>query len=322
MKRIEKFTFFIFLLIIFLLPANLFAWGSATHAYISKQLCQDNSDSLSIYGSVVPDFFNQERNSAYFNFVTKITHYNLDKIKKESNKRNLNKFALGFISHNEKWGSDLTAHKKARTNFRNGYASGKGGILAPFIEAELENLFITQGISFPFFLANSIASEIAHPLIEVAVDLQIKIHEDEFIGSDIKSSAIYRTAYVPDILISAYANDLSKKYKISRTEASDIIRNAENSFCESMIQYGEILNQEYDSAIQQLAEQGTEMINYYLNSSYAKGSFVTPEIMKRFIELAIEKTKDDYFKEISETIKYLKKRSEVKKLCKKISKTK
>lgn len=303
-----------------MLPSNLKAWGSATHAYIAKQLCEDVSEPLLIYSSALPDFFNQERNSVYFNYLTKATHFNLNKIRKESNKRKLYEFILGYLSHNEKWGADLTAHKKARTIRKKGYASEKGNIIGSKIIAELEKHFTNQGVSFPFMIANAVSSEIAHPLIEIAVDLQIRTYEDILIGRELISSAIDRTDDVQEILISAYANELSKKYKIPKTEAEDIIRNAENDFREDIIKFGVILNYEYDTAIQLLAQEGADLINYFLASSSFKGCSVTAEIMKKFIQIAIDETANDYQKEVSETIKYLKKRSEIKQLCRKILK--
>ncbi len=308
------------ILSLLVLPNNLFAWGSATHAYIAKQLCEEGSEPLLIYGSVIPDFFNQEHNSVYYDQIAKITHYKLEKIKKESNKRKLFEFSLGYLSHNEKWGADLTAHKKARTIYKKGYVAEKSNIIGSKIRTELEKNFANQGVLFPFILANALSSEIAHPLIEIAVDLEIKTYEDTSIGSDLISSAINRRDDLPDILVSAYAGDLSKKYKIPKTEVMDIIKNAENNFREAIIKYGVILNYDYDLTIDLLAKEGTDLINYFLESSSYKGCSITPEIMKKFINFAIDETKNDYQKEISETIKYLNKRREIKQLCKKIQK--
>ncbi len=302
------------------LPGNLSAWSSATHAYIAEQLCDDISEPLLIYGSVVPDFFNQERNSIYYDQIAKVTHYKLENIKKESKKRKIDIFGLGFISHNEKWGADLTAHKKARTIYKKGYVAEKSNIIGSKIKAELEKHFTSQGVSFPIILANAVSSEIAHPLIEIAIDLQIKTNEDKFIGSDLISSALNRKDDVLNVLIPAYSGDLARRFKIPKTEASNIISDAENNFREAIIKYGVILNYEYNIAIDLLAEEGANMVNYFLNSSCGKACSITSEMMKKFINSAIEETKDDYQKEISETIKYLKKRSEIKQLCKKIKK--
>lgn len=307
--------------ILFLLtfPFNLFAWGSATHVYISKQLC-GSYDLNEIYGSIVPDFFNLNYDSPYYDHIIKITHYNLDKIKKESRKNNLYNFALGYISHNEKWGGDLTAHKKARTIKKGkGYVIEKTKILAPIITFELNEFFKNQNnIPQNFILSNFISSIITHPLIEFAIDLEIKLNEDPYIGNDLIYSATNRSDIIPEILVLAYANDLSKRFKIQESKSSDIIRESEKTFQNFMIKYGEILNQEIDSSIIQLAEELSKIINIYLNKRYSDLYSITPEIIERFIQYAISIIEYDYSKEVSETIKYLKRLSVINKFCKKM----
>lgn len=311
----------VFLSSLLVFPINVFAWGPATHAYIAKQLCGDYYDIYEIYGSVLPDFYNDKFDAPYNAYLTKIAHYNLDKLKKESRKNNLYNFALGYISHNEKWGADLTAHKKARTIKKGkGYIIEKIKILAPIITSELSEFLKNQGASQHLIVANLLSSEITHPLLEFAVDIKIKSNEDSIIGADLIYSAENRSDVIPDILALSYANSLSKKFKISIDAAIDIIKDSEKSFQSLMIIYGEILNQETNQSILQLSEDFSIIINTYLNKIYSNEYFLTPEIMERFIKYAIDIIEDDYSKEVSETIKYLKKKSIIKQFCRKITK--
>jgi hypothetical protein len=315
---IKKIKFFSFLILLSFFPNDVFAWGSAAHAYIVKNICQVEPDALLIYGSIVPDFFNIEIDSTYYSYITKITHYNLEKVKNESRKKRMYSFALGYISHNERWGADLTAHKKARTiHKRKGYILEKEDVLKPLITLELGEYFRSKGFSNPFILANIISSSITHLLLEFAVDLKIKTSEDSSLGNDLVYSAINRDDSVSDMLVLAYGNSLSKRFKISKEEAISIIRGAEEDFRDFIVQYGVILGQDMDIAITQLSEEIAQFMNDYLDSDSSGRYFIEPQIIRRFIMYAINQVNDDYLKEISETIKYLKKFKEIKNLCKK-----
>ena len=59
-------------------------------------------------------------------------------------------FAFGFISHNEKWGADYTAHKNGRTT-KKGYVITKSSLLEPKVMFHLQAALDDAGVPYSFF---------------------------------------------------------------------------------------------------------------------------------------------------------------------------
>jgi hypothetical protein len=116
MKKRHMMLWTIFLALV-LLPSMAFSWGSATHAYIDDQLNKTKSTKNlnEIYGGMAPDIFNYMFESPYLQDFYIATHYDFVKIWNVS-KNSLDKsLAYGFISHNDMWGADYTAHHSGIT---------------------------------------------------------------------------------------------------------------------------------------------------------------------------------------------------------------
>ncbi len=125
MKKIFHYAFL--LILIFSFPEKGLTWGSATHAYIAKQLGGGITDPQMLYGAAAPDFFYDLSYPGY-NYLSKQAHTSIANLKAKARKANMDAFAFGFISHNEKWGADYTAHKKGRT-IKKGYVVTKADLL-------------------------------------------------------------------------------------------------------------------------------------------------------------------------------------------------
>ena len=300
-------SFFWWSLLFLSLPASAFPWGAATHAYFAKELGQGELNSEEIYGATVPDLFNLKLDLPYYDYITDQTHRNYTSVKTKARKMGLDTFAFGFVSHNDRWGADYTAHHRGRTTKR-GYVITKRDGLAPKLIPQLQVILNDAGVLYAPFFARIFVPDLAETLIETAVDLLIKRNEDPSIGLELFHSAQDRPASVPDLLVSAYAKGLARHQKLSYDEASQIIRDAEAEFQQIMILYGQIFTQEESEAIQDLADQGATLIEGYLQSATGKEVDVPSDVLVDFIHLAIQEVEGDYGQEVAATLAYLKHR--------------
>jgi hypothetical protein len=291
-------------------PASAFSWGQATHAYFAKELSNGQLDSGEIYGAVAPDIFNLMFDSPYYDYLVQQTHHQSWKVKMRARRMKLDSFAFGFISHNESWGADYTAHIKGLTT-QKGYVITKHDLLAPKFKPKLQGILSDAGVQFASLIAGKLADGLAHSLIETAIDLLIIRNEDPLIGVELSDSAQSRPAAVPDLLVAAYAGGLSHTMKISPEDASGIIREAESGFRQIMIHYGEILTEDEPVAMSALADQGAALIESYVESIVGAKVDIPSEVIVEFLGLAVQEVEDDYQAEIEATLSYLKGRKEL-----------
>jgi hypothetical protein len=307
-------------LLFLMIPVRAFTWGTATHAYFAKELGQGMLNSQEIYGATVPDFFNLMLDSPYYDYLVDRTHRHESTVKTKARKLGLDTFAFGFVSHNERWGADYTAHRNGRTT-EGGYVITKRDGLAPKLISPLQDFLENAGVPYAPFFASYFASQAAHPLIETAIDLLIKRNEDPSIGLELLHSAQDRSTSVPDLLVSAYAKGLARHQKIYYDEASQIIREAEAEYQQMMILYGEVFTHEESEAIQDVAEQGAILIEGYIQSATGKEVDVPSQVLVDLLHLAIQEVEGDYGQEIASTLSYLKSRSTIKTYLRRILKT-
>jgi hypothetical protein len=258
--------------------------------------------------------------SPYYDYLVDQTHHHYKKLKRKSRRMELDTFAFGFVSHNEHWGADYTAHQNGLTT-QEGYVVTKSKILAPKLRPQLEVIFEDAGIQHASLLAGLLASGIAHPLIETAIDLLIKRNENPYIGLGLFQSAQDRPPSIPDLLVVAYARDFVHHMKVSKEEAGKMIREAEREFQQMMILYGEILTKEESEAIKELADQGAALIEGYIESAIGKEANIPSEVFIEFIHLAIQQVEEDYSQEITATFSYLQRHKGISRDLKRILKS-
>ncbi len=287
-------------------PSCALAWGQATHAYFAKALANGNVNPLEIYGAVAPDLFNLMTDSPDYDYLVNQTHRHYGKVVRKALKTELKPFAFGFASHNELRGADRTAHHKGRTT-REGYVITKSSGLALKLRPDVQVILENAGVPLAFLVAGPLASELAHVLVETAIDLLIKRNEDPSIGLEVLQSAQDRPSSIPELLVEAYAKGFAGHMDISYEEAGQLIRTAEVDFQQLMILYGEILNREESEAITALADQGGVLLEDYISSATGKQVVVPIEVLEQFIQLALQEVEGDYAGEVSATLTYLKK---------------
>jgi hypothetical protein len=285
------------------LSSHAFGWGAATHAYIDSHL--NEKDSLNaIYGGMVPDMFQYAFDNPCLSVeLSDQTHHSFMPAWDEASVLPSvppKALAYGFVSHNDTWGADSTAHRAGIT-----FGQSQGYIIAKAHELKtiLEQVPEYQSLQIP----DSISLEISHELVEDGVDILVK-RLDPTIGQKLMMSAMGRSKALPVLLAEAYAADLSSCLDISYLEASRLITSTEADFRKNMVAYGALLRQDETTAVQLLSQQVTELAAGFLA---ANGIEVPPGTdLTLLIEFAIttsmEICGDDFGAEIQATIALVK----------------
>jgi len=301
----------IIIVIVCVVPNLAFSWGSATHAYLAKELGHEPGvmNLQEMYGSVLPDMFNLMFGYEHQDYLWTETHYQFMKVVEEAKSDESKAFAYGFASHNEDWGADLTAHISSITaNPEEGYVVTKKKILAPQLRLGIMLFLNANGIAYTPELLEEFALTIADSAIESAVDLLVSQNEDTQIGRRMQVAAKLRSPFVPMLLSRAYAKDFAGEAGIIVEEAILIIVETEEQFKEYMELYGEILTQE--NAVDLMAEQGAQLAELMLEERYGIIVEVPSELMKTGLLAAIDVVKNDYSEELAATLDYVKEQLE------------
>lgn len=217
-RKIARKALMIFGLICFLvviMPAVAFSWSQATHAYIADSLgARAGHDDLSeMWGSVGPDLFifvfypvvcpgwiTDQTHGTYSDTFMKV--WNAAGTKFEDS------LAYGFVSHNQQWGADFTAHVSSRTFGQDdGYIIKKARILlnTPLDPANPQRTF---GVVFVGLGMNPDEQLlVAHLIAEYAVDIRLRNDADPLLGRKLARAARGESKRFPDLLIKAFAAD-------------------------------------------------------------------------------------------------------------------
>ena len=292
----------LFCLAVGFFSSEAYPWGFATHAYIADHLGKtkriQNADE--IYGGVAPDCFEYLfAHPDYVGFLSDQTHEEATKLWNVSTQGLGKSLAFGFVSHNDVWGADSTAHHHGLTFGRSeGYIIAKARLLADILNQVPDYAALN--------LPDEVTLEISHELMEDGVDLLIK-GIDPSIGQKLSSSATSRTSNFPVLLVKAYAGDFSQFAGISLYEASKFIISAEKEFRKSIVSYGQALMEDEATAIQLISEGTAEVAEGFLE---ANGVTAPPiEAIVPLIEFAIEQSiilcADDFSAEIAATIDFV-----------------
>jgi hypothetical protein len=254
MNRTRKHTVLIILgltvMMMLGVTANAFAWGYATHAHIDDQLLRDSGqlNRNEIYGGMTPDIFNYLFDLPYQQDLYALTHYDFTKVWNSADNLRDKAVAFGFVSHNDMWGADATAHHAGITFGQDeGYVIAKARLVKAFMETYVPEY---QALNIP----DDAAIMIFHELVEEAVDLRIT-EQDPEIGYTLALAALTRKPNATGLLVRAFSADIAGVSGMSTAEAELFIKQAEAAFRNRMIFYGWALAQDRETAIQMLAEQ-------------------------------------------------------------------
>ncbi len=302
MKRAIHFSGAVCLTLVLSAPA--FSWGSAVHAYIAdhigKKMPLGNLNE--IYGAMAPDVFNYMfDNPALQQTLVYGTHYQATRVRDDARLPAGKALAFGFVSHNELFGADHTAHLELVPGYPHGYVIAKAEILRD------KGIASQGGASFGNYLAQNgitdtdVQLTICHTLTEFGLDVMMR-KVDPKIGQKVASAALLRSPEIPFLLVKAYGGAFPDK-----AAATKAIFAAELEFRKSMVLYGQALTQDDETAVQLLAEQLAQMSASYLALYSIQ---VDPAQIVPLIEFgmgeAMKNCQDDFLQAISETIQYVK----------------
>ena len=248
-------------LILGLGASQAWAWGSATHTYIDDRLNRQGHGQKNLgemYGGVAPDIYNYLF-APYQPYLYGQTHDDFLKVweaagpGRSSVKR---AFAYGFVSHNDLWGADVTAHHNGLT-----FGQGQGYVIA---KAQALQLSLSAALaSLGIVLPDAVALDLSHNFVEYGVDVLVK-SLDGRVGAKMAADALKRNPTFPALLVQAYGDDVAAAMGSTRKEAAQLILAAEQSFRKTKIYEGQALMQDNDTAIALLAEELADFAQAYL----------------------------------------------------------
>ncbi len=295
---------------VLLFSQSAFSWGWAVHTYIDEQFETkwQIRDANLLYGALVPDIFNYEFNGPAL-YMKDQTHNNFMKLWDAARSQPGMAVAFGFVSHNELWGVDYTAHKSGITFGQLGTIPGhpdEGGYI-------IAKAYILKGILDPVFaslqLPEPVALTVCHELVEYGVDILMRKY-DPLVGARITAAALPPNPNFPMLMEKAYADQLAAQFGLSNEETHEFLMSSERQFRQLMILYGQVLMQDDATAIALIAEKLADIAKEYLA---ANGVTLPPgfdntqliDLIKTGIGLSMTLCKDDFYAEVSATSSFV-----------------
>jgi len=210
MKKSTAFVGALFLSTLLTAPPA-FPWGWTVHAYIDEQFATKwhIANANQLYGGLAPDLFNFRFDApAFREYMQGRTHNDFMAVWNVARSQPAKALAFGFVSHNELWGIDSTAHRAGITfGQQTGYVIAKAYALM----AILNQVPAFSALQLP----EPVVLTVAHELVERGVDLLMK-KLDPMIGLKMAVAALPPNPNFPLLMEKAYAADLATYFGISR----------------------------------------------------------------------------------------------------------
>ncbi|MRR34434.1 hypothetical protein EG829_06995 [bacterium] len=290
-----------------------FPWNQATHAHIADRLAAraGHDDMSEMWGSVGPDFFNYVFDPALCpTWISDQTHGTYSetflKVWNAADIRFEDSLAYGFVSHNQQWGADYTAHISCRTCGQDdGYVIVKARQLlnAPLDPASPERTF---GVVFTELgMDPDQGLLVAHLITEDAVDIRLRNDLDPLLGRKLARAARNETRRFSALLVDAYGQDYAAHcFGGDYSTAANVLTATEKQHRKDMIFLGQAISQPEPVAVQLLAEQVVAILPDFLGVPLPVPEEDVVEIMKAAIVTAITSCAD-YRAEIDATIEFV-----------------
>jgi hypothetical protein len=285
------------LLSLIFFSSTAFAWGSATHAYIDDQLMKKRGlkNVNELYGAMSSDIFNYLFEAPFQKDLYMQTHYQFLKVWDQAKTGTSKALAYGFMSHNDSWGADSTAHHAGMTF----------GLTEGYITTKAKELSTLAPLPADLGIPPDAALELYHNFVESGVDLLVK-KLDPSIGDKMITSALRRSREFPYLLVRSYSADLAP-YFGSPGDAAKAIIAAEKEFRKMTILYGQALLQDEGMALNLVSEQMADLSEKFL-SAYnipAPPKEQAIQLIAFYITVAMTLCESDYAQEIAETQNYV-----------------
>lgn len=289
---------------VFVVPA--LSWEKGTHLYFADKLKKQggmnplNMDEM--YGAMAPDIFNYvfDLSPDVYAYLYDQTHHqyiNMWKAVKWGYEKPL---AFGFVSHNDTWGADRTAHHLAlTTGLPEGYIITKASMLAAAVDwASLEAVVGA--------IPAEVRLDICHNIVEPAGDVVLKRYYPQ-LGKNLVAAGSRSDKRFRALFLKAWLPGLTTVLG-SESAARDLLLNAESAFrTYQVVMYGWLLQQDEATAIDGIAAQFNSLVGGYLAS---KGIVVPPGtdltgVIHEMLVGAISLLENDYMLEVNATVNYL-----------------
>jgi hypothetical protein len=235
--------------------------------------------------------------------------------------------AYGFMTHNNVFGADLTAHgspdfpnplwpaSKPGWVIKYGIVAG-ANLIAPLKEI-LANAGVPAGDLEP--VVALLAPTMGHDLVETAVDILIKRYQDPLVGLRMAVAARARTPQTGNLLVKAFAPSLVAYTEgdptiddVTPGQAEALILGAEAMYQPAMEQYGQAFLLPEKMLIQALSKQSAavakQLIEAVLTSKTGMTGWdvsVPPTLVSENIVKSIALVKNVYAREIEETYEFV-----------------
>jgi hypothetical protein len=283
-------------------PAPLYGFGPATHAYIAREVGDQQGPAClpEIYGAVLPDVFNTIFGDTYQTELATQTHLEFMKLIEQAQSGSDKALAFGFAGHNELWGADWTAHISSTADPNNGYVTAKADELAAILEPQVRLFLLFSGVPNSNTVVKEVLPLVAHSAIETAIDLLVAQNEDPDIGQRLVWAARTQGWSAPLLLSKAYAVDLATAAGTTEAVAAPLIIAAESEFRHEIESYGAALSQE--DAVDALTQQGAELAKLLLAAEQGITLDIPADLMKEIVDAALDVVKDDYAAELATTV--------------------
>lgn len=286
-----------------------FSWGNITHVYFAKELGAKfgPANAEEMYGALLPDLFNFMFDSTG-QYLYDNTHHQFMPVYQSAWKPALRSVGFGFVSHNDTWGVDYTAHHKGFTTPADGYAIVKGGIIAEQIMPTLITILNDGGLPSPDadYVASLLAPQMGHDLSETAVDLLVRRNMDRAIGLRMVTAAQLRPAETGKLLANVYAPGLAAYTGMPVDDARALVIGAEKDYRTAMTQYGLAFTLPEAKTIGMLAAQTAPIAEMLIESNVPGIDVtVTPEQVATFIRVALKVVEPDYARELAATMRFV-----------------
>jgi len=285
-------------------PSRVFAWGSAVHAIVGHEMSvkAGQQDIDQVYGAMSPDIFNYELSPAFLDLAN-ATHVEFMAVRKAARGKEGSALAYGFVSHNDVWGADFTAHHSGVT-----YGQGVGYVI---LKAEalrqlawdgqlgglppLEMLGIDPDIAFNLY----------HTFIESAGDVLAK-RIDPAVGARIREAAAERSGVFPALLDSAYGARLEASLGVDEATAAAIIAGTEGWFRGYLDEFGQALEGSEADAVEAFSYQLATLAVMYLGGLPPGVDFDTARyLIAGYLQASMAICEGDFAAEVEATIEFI-----------------
>lgn len=220
-------------------------WGPATHVMVANQLKSTGQYKAEVmYGAVAPDLYLLLTPNPMdpWDPAFRATHYPMGIYAPWAAAQTPEERALawGYLTHNEGWGADHTAHITSNVfpGTGQGYVILKAAQLRALMLQQLEQMGMGS-------YAGLITEANTHFIVEYGIDLVAKGMEPE-LGEKLVEAAGHRSAAMGPLLARAYGQ--------GDPQVEQAFQQAEAFWDPLMIRYGSILKLPMKKAVPQVAE--------------------------------------------------------------------